>query len=107
MLYVPLEDEPDDDVDALDDDDDDEQAATASIAAADSVTVPQNPSLRPAGRVRAVAELLCLIVLLTRLHHPRQSTSAAWGPSRLLAGRPLPPHAGGMSRIREVTQKYA
>jgi len=84
MLYVPLEDEPDDDVDAPDDDDDDdEQAATASIAAADSVTVPQSPSLRPVGRVRAVAELLCLLVLLTRLHHPRHSTSPASGSRRL------------------------
>ena len=85
MLYVPLEDEPDDDVDAPDDDDDDddEQAATASTAAADSVTVPQSPRLRPVGRVRAVAELLCPLVLLTRRHHPRHSTSPASGSRRL------------------------
>ena len=72
----------DDDDDELGDDDD-EQAAAASSAAAVNGTILQSPSLRRVGRVRAVAELLCLLVLFTRRHHPRHSTSPASGSRRL------------------------
>jgi hypothetical protein len=85
MLYGPLDDaddDDDDDDDEPDDDDDeldDEQAAAASRTAAVSGTILQSRSLRPVGRVRSVAELLCLLALITRRHHPRHFDFASLG----------------------------